>query len=273
LHSLFNGINTAPTKALLLYLFTKKLNVKMVKLVKKSVSVFAVIIALAIQFSFANGKKSENIGAEVNRPAVTVANSNLSLYNKLNLSVAGLSKEAFDYAMKGYQYLLAQGKIANDETLSIVDFSLPSSAKRLFVIDVKKAALLFNTYVSHGRNSGLATATEFSNEPNSFKSSLGFYITGNTYDGKHGYSLRLEGEEPNFNDNAASRGIVMHSAPYVNEALARGRGYIGRSEGCPAVPENLYKPIISKIKNGSCLFLYSPDQNYLSHSSILNAGV
>src|SRR5207249_9968842 len=126
--------------------------------------------------------------------------------------------------------------------------------------------------VSHGRNSGKEMASEFSNALESFKSSLGFYVTSDTYNGKHGYSLRLEGEEPGINDNAFSRGIVMHTAPYVNEHLIQMQGYIGRSEGCPAVPQKLYKPIIEKIKNGSCLFMYSPDKGYMTHSQIINNG-
>jgi hypothetical protein len=139
------------------------------------------------------------------------------------------------------------------------------------VLDVKKGKLVFNTYVSHGRNSGKALATAFSNAFNSFESSLGFYITGDTYKGHHGYSMRLMGEEKGINDNAFNRGIVMHSAAYVDESYIHTQGYIGRSEGCPAVPEGLYKGIIEHIKNGTCLFMYSPDKNYFAHTSILKA--
>jgi hypothetical protein len=190
----------------------------------------------------------------------------------MRLNVAGLSRQAFNYAIKGYTYLLSAGKITNSRVLSIIDFTLPSYTKRLFVIDLEKCAVLFNTYVAHGRNSGEAVASEFSNDMHSFKSSLGFYITSTTYKGKHGYSLRLEGEEEGINDNALSRGIVMHSAPYVSEGSIRTLGYLGRSEGCPAVPPRIYKPIIEKIKEGSCLFMYSPNEYYISHSAILNNG-
>lgn len=196
-------------------------------------------------------------------------NNKLFLYDSLHLGELGLSRQAFDYALKGYNYLLSTGKINNDKVLSIVDFSLASSKKRLFIIDLKNNKILFNTYVSHGRNSGREMAKEFSNEPESYKSSLGFYVTGDTYVGKHGYSLRLLGEERGINDNANSRAIVMHSAAYVSEGAIKMQGYIGRSLGCPALPENLYKPIIEKIKNGSCLFLYSPDKSYAVHSEIL----
>lgn len=200
---------------------------------------------------------------------VDPVNNKLALYDSLHLKELGLSHQAFTYAIKGFNFMVMQGKLNNDQLLSIVDFSLASSKKRLFIIDVKNNKLLFNTYVSHGRNSGREMANQFSNEPESNKSSLGFYVTGGTYTGKHGYSMRLLGEERGINDNANSRAIVMHSAAYVSEAAIRQQGFIGRSLGCPALPENLYKPIIDKIKNGTCLFLYSPDNYYASHSTIL----
>jgi hypothetical protein len=195
--------------------------------------------------------------------------SKLLLYESLNLGKLGLSKQAFEYAVKGFNYLQSSGRLHNEQLLSVVDFSQPSSKKRLYVIDLKNGKVLFNTYVSHGRNSGREMASQFSNEPESFKSSLGFYVTGGTYTGKHGFSMRLFGEEKGINDNANSRAIVMHSAAYVSESAIRMQGFIGRSQGCPALPENLYKPIIEKIKNGTCLFLYSPNKSYASNSSII----
>lgn len=195
--------------------------------------------------------------------------NNTSLYDSLQLNQLNLSRNAFNFAMAGYNQLLSSGKLNNNDLISIVDFSLPSSRKRLFIIDLKKKEVVFNTYVAHGRNSGKEMASEFSNAPESNKSSLGLYVTGGTYIGKHGFSLRLLGEEKGINDNANSRAIVMHSAPYVSEGAIKMQGFIGRSLGCPALPENLYKPIIDKIKNGSCLFLYSPDKYYASHSEIV----
>ncbi len=192
------------------------------------------------------------------------------LYDSLELGKLSLSRQAFDLAVQGYEKLKAKGKIKNSNVLSIVDFSLPSSAKRLFILDVSHAKLLFHTYVSHGRNSGRENASSFSNAPESFKSSLGFYITKDTYIGKHGFSLRLDGQDKGYNDNALSRAIVMHNADYVNESLIRSQGYIGRSLGCPAVPAALHKPIIENIKNGSCLFVFGADKSYASHSTILN---
>jgi hypothetical protein len=192
------------------------------------------------------------------------------LYDQMHLDSLGLSHEAFNYAVQGYMDLVSTGALKKDHILSIVDFSLPSSKKRLFVIDVTTGKLLFNTLVSHGRGSGKEMATEFSNDANSFKSSLGFYITGNTYSGEHGYSLRLDGKEAGINDNAYDRSIVMHAANYVNEKVVQAKGFLGRSQGCPAIPPALHKAIINTIKDGSCLFLYSPDQFYITHSKMIN---
>lgn len=232
---------------------------------KKLVSLTIVVIVtfLSLLLFRNNARSSENYSI-VKQPAIDV-------YDSLKLGDAGLSRAAFEYGMKGYNYLLSDGKIKNDSVISIIDFSLSSGKKRLFVIDLKHVNVLFNTYVSHGRNSGMESANEFSNVPSSYKSSLGFYITADVYQGKHGYSLKLEGEEAGINDNALSRGIVMHAAAYVNETIAAERGYIGRSEGCPAIPEADHKAIIEKIKDGSCLFIYSPDQFYITHSAIIKA--
>ena len=200
-----------------------------------------------------------------------ILNTTNNLYESLSLNLMGLSKQTFDYAIKGFNLLLQQGKLENGNIISIIDFSMPSSKKRLFVIDLEKVKVIFNTYVAHGVNSGNAMAREFSNTPESLKSSLGFYETLQTYSGGHGYSLKLEGLEKGINDNANSRDIVIHAAAYVDEAFIRARGFIGRSWGCPALPEKLNKPIINTIKDGTCLFLYSPDKAYLSMSKIINA--
>ena len=210
---------------------------------------------------------TENAGILVNN--TTVAPATTSVYEMLQLKKLGLSQRAFDYAMQGYKTLLASGKIKNDKIISIVDFGMASGKKRLFVIDLKNSKILYNTYVSHGRNSGREMASNFSNQPESFMSSPGFYITRDTYIGKHGYSLRLNGEEKGINDNALNRAIVMHSAAYVDESVVRSQGFVGRSLGCPAVPEKLHKGIIDNIKNGSCLFIYSPGAGYVANSKLI----
>jgi len=193
------------------------------------------------------------------------------IYDSLHLASMGLSHEAFDYAVKGYIYLKNKGKLHNKRVLSIIDFTKPSSQKRLFILDVTSYKVLFNTYVAHGQNTGQEYANKFSNKLESYQSSLGFYVTTGTYMGKNGFSMQLDGLENGFNDQADERAIVMHGAPYVSEAFIKHRGYIGRSHGCPAVPQQLNKPIIEKIKNGSCLFIYSDNKAYLSRSRILNA--
>ena len=228
-----------------------------------------IIVTIWLQFAFNKTIESRDLKTYT----INLKTGDDSTYQKLNLNSLGLSKAAFDNAVKGYNVLKQQGKLVNDNMLSIIDFSLPSSSRRLFVIDMKNNILLFNSLVSHGRNSGLKTAEHFSNAPESMESSLGFYLTADTYKGKHGYSLRLQGQESGINDNAFERGIVMHSASYVNDEMAKQQGYIGRSEGCPAVPENLYKSIIEKIKGGSCLYIYAADKFYASHSKIINRNI
>ena len=186
------------------------------------------------------------------------------LYERLDLDELGLSKEAFEYAYKGYESLLEKKMLNQPGYLTICDFSQSSKQKRLYIIDMANYELLINTYVAHGHNSGGEYATRFSNRPSSKQSSLGFYITKNTYRGENGLSLRMEGLEPGINDKAYRRAIVMHGAGYI------GNGSTGRSYGCPAVPLKETKTIINMIKNGTCLFIYHPQQKYLHSSKILN---
>jgi hypothetical protein len=214
-------------------------------------------------------RKSNTISAPIEKPVIDNVSSKLLMYDSLQLNNLGLSRAAFEKAVKGYNYLLSLGKIQNENIISIIDFSLSSDKKRLFVIDLKEGELLFHTFVAHGKNSGLKTATKFSNKVESKKSSLGFYITGETYNGSHGYSLRLQGLEKGINDNVLRRGIVMHSAAYVDEDYVTGQGFIGRSLGCPAIPATVYKEVIETIKSGTCLFMYSPDKFYATHSAII----
>ncbi len=192
-----------------------------------------------------------------------------NIYDSLNLEALGLRKDVFDCALKGYDNLRQKGRLQKNEIISIADLSKSSCKKRLFIIDLKHYKLLFNTYVAHGMNSGQEYARQFSNAPESYKSSLGFYETATTYNGKNGYSLHLVGMERGINDNAYSRDIVIHGAGYVDENLIRAQGYIGRSQGCPAVPEKLHKKIIDKIKGGSCLFIFGDARNYFRRSALL----
>lgn len=193
-----------------------------------------------------------------------------TIYKDAALSVSGLSQEAFLNAWKGYQYLLKRNLISREQYLTICDFSQPSNQKRFYIVDIENHELIINTYVAHGRNSGTEYATHFSNKPESLESSLGFYITRNTYTGKHGLSLRIDGVDPGYNTKAMERTIVIHGASYVNASRAGAGIMMGRSWGCPAVPEKESDLIITTIKNGTCLFIYHPQKDYLQGSKILN---
>lgn len=192
------------------------------------------------------------------------------LYNELCLEQKGLAKNAFEYAYKGYRRLLEKGSIKDPGYLTICDLSQSSNNKRLYLVDFANNKVVLNTYVAHGRNSGAEFATRFSNKPSSLQSCLGFFITQNTYYGEHGLSLRIAGLETGINDKAVRRGIVVHGAGYVEEDWLKKSTYLGRSYGCPAVPEKECNLIINTIKNGTCLFIYYPSKIYLKGSKILN---
>lgn len=174
--------------------------------------------------------------------------------------------EALNYALEGWEKL---GKELKKPLLTVIDFTLPSTEKRLWVIDVEKREILLNSVVAHGRNTGELMAKNFSNTPESFQSSLGFYKTAETYQGKHGYSLRLDGLEKGFNDQARARAIVIHGADYAREEFAKSTGRLGRSLGCPALPPELSSKVIDLIKEGSLLFIYGNDDNYLKQSALV----
>jgi len=182
-----------------------------------------------------------------------------------------LSQDAFSKAYRGYLSLADAGMLNPElQTLTVCDMSRPSTEKRMWVIDIAARKVLFNTYVAHGQGSGDDLAEEFSNRMDSHQSSLGFYVTGDTYDGDHGLSLKLEGVDAGFNDAAMDRGIVVHGAPYVSERFIAENNRLGRSWGCPAVPDELKEPIINAIKGGTCLFIYAPQASYLASSHWLH---
>ncbi len=191
-------------------------------------------------------------------------------YKAWNIAASGISNEVFTYAFKGFNCLLQTNKINNTDIITIIDFSKPSNQKRLYILDLATGEILFNTLVAHGRNTGLLYPTNFSNKSSSYESSLGFYVTLNTYTGNNGYSLKLQGCEKGFNDNALQRNIVLHGAAYVNESFIHQNGFLGRSYGCPAVPFELHQQIIDLIKNGSCLFIYNPNTKYVQRSAFIN---
>lgn len=192
------------------------------------------------------------------------------LFDSLKLGKLGLRREALEYGLKGFRKLMAEEELANDSVISIVDFSQSSRKKRLYVIDLARTKLLINTYVAHGKRSGKEYARSFSNVPESFKSSLGFYITRNTYQGANGLSLNIDGLEKGINDKAFERRIVVHSSRYVGGGWLKENKVSGTSLGCPAVPVKVLNKIIETIKGGSCLFIYHPTKYYLTRSNILN---
>jgi hypothetical protein len=204
------------------------------------------------------------------KPVLNYAvNSKAALYFRLNLSDKGLSEQAFLYAVDGYDKLKRAGKLPDSRYLTVIDFSLSSVKKRMFIVDMEEGKLLFQCLVAHGKNSGKVYAESFSNESESLQSSLGFYKTGGTYLGSNGLSLVLHGLEKGINDNAESRAVVLHGADYVSGTIAEQQGYIGRSFGCPAVPRELAAPIIKTIKEGHCLFIYAPNRKYVKASKII----
>jgi hypothetical protein len=194
-----------------------------------------------------------------------------NLYTQIDLKEIGLSKKAFEYALKGYNYLLDHHWLNKTSILSIVDMSQSSRNKRLYIVDIDTKTVLVNTYVAHGRNSGGEFARTFSNSQSSHKSSLGFYVTQGTYYGNNGLSLRIRGMERGFNDRAISRGVVVHGSEYVGPDFLEMNRFCGRSYGCPAVPADESETIIDLIKEGSCLFIYYPTKKYLTRSKILNS--
>lgn len=194
-----------------------------------------------------------------------------SVYRKAALYTYGLDRKVFFDAYKGYQYLLAKGLLAKPEILSIADYSQSAKKKRLYVIDMKAGKVVNHTFVSHGRNSGSEWASDFSNSQHSNKSSLGFMVTAETYQGVAGYSLKLDGVEDGINDQVRIRNVVMHGSKFVNYERIYEKGSIGNSLGCPAIPMSDHREVIDRIKGGSCLFIYSDEPHYKRSSAILNA--
>ena len=184
--------------------------------------------------------------------------------------LSSLNPKVLALALEAATSAITRGQATAPSTLTVIDYSLPSTQPRMWVFDARTHQLLFHELVSHGRGSGKTMATEFSNDPSSSETSLVLFRTGETYIGHNGYSLRLDGLDKGFNDNARARAIVMHGAPYVNAATAKANGYLGRSLGCPAVRPEIAKSIIDTVKDGGLLFAYYPDTHWLKTSTFLN---
>jgi hypothetical protein len=198
-----------------------------------------------------------------------------ALYHQIDFHNSELLPyDVFTKAYHGYLNLRNAGKLNNEkETITICDLALPSTFSRMWIIDLAKKKVVFNTYVAHGQGSGEDCSLSFSNRSSTHKTSLGFYVTKDTYEGEHGTSLHLDGMDEGFNDAALDRGIVVHGADYVSENYIASQDRIGRSWGCPAVPSKLSLPIIETIKDGTCLFIYYPEPKYLKTAYWLNKKV
>lgn len=209
------------------------------------------------------------IANTANAPAlITITDS---LYDTMHLADAGLERDIFYQAYKGFLYLLSKNKLHNSDVLTIADYSQSCNSKRLYVIDLVNLQVIYQTYVSHGKNSGGKFAQQFSNEKDSNKSSIGFLVTGEVYVGNYGTAMRLDGAEAGINDHVRQRDIVFHGSNFVNDKIIELKGKIGRSLGCPAVPKTEHLAIITSIKNGSCFFIYQQNKHYAKQSKIINA--
>lgn len=182
-----------------------------------------------------------------------------------------LNPSVLKLAMTAFYNAYHKGIHPIKQILTVIDYSLPSTQKRLWVVDLAQEKVLFTSLCAHGKYSGENYTTNFSNRPGSLQTSLGLFLTANTYFGRDGYSLKIRGLEQGFNDKAESRTIVMHGAPYVSEQFASSMGRIGRSWGCPAMEKQLAVPIIDTIKNGTLVFAYYPEHNWLQKSTYINA--
>ncbi len=189
------------------------------------------------------------------------------LYEKLK--DADLNFDMLQKGILGLQRMLKIHPSTQTDIITLIDFQLPSYQERLYVIDLRRKKIIVKTHVAHGRASGELYASDFSNVIGSNKSSLGFYLTAETYQGKHGYSMRLDGMEYGINDNARKRAIILHSADYVSESVIKSTGRLGRSLGCPSVSADVFEKVIRITKEKSCLFIYHPSEDYLSKSRYL----
>lgn len=224
-------------------------------------SIFSIAFILLSALTFPIGNASPKKSLSMSERLV---NETELIYEQMNLKGL-IDFNAFEAAYVGYK------KLNNNKNnlLTIIDFNLPSTEKRMYVLDLSKKEVLYVTHVAHGRNSGGNYATSFSNKNGSYQSSLGFYRTAETYNGGNGYSLRLDGLEKGINDLARPRAVVIHGADYCNENFIKSTGRLGRSFGCPALPQELNKPIINTIKDGSLIFIYADKPEYYAMTKVL----
>ncbi len=186
------------------------------------------------------------------------------------MATNGVDEDVLDLAIGAVRCAVNSGDIEAPRTLTLIDYSKPSTEPRLWVFDIITGELLFKELVAHGRNTGDNLATRFSDEMNSRQTSLGLFVAADTYVGRNGYSLRLDGLEPGFNHRARDRAIVMHGAPYVSAAFGSSHGRLGRSWGCPVLGEAVVRDVIDTIRGGGVIFSYYPHSTWLKSSRFLN---
>jgi hypothetical protein len=184
-------------------------------------------------------------------------------------ALGSVNPDVFEMALAAASCAQRAGAVDQPATLTVIDYSLPSTAKRMWVYDLRNQTLLYEELVSHGQGSGENMASRFSNVPNSYQTSLGLFVTAEPYVGKNGYSLRLDGLEAGVNDRARERAIVMHGAPYVSEEFVSSNGRLGRSQGCPAVRNDIARGLIDTVKGGGLVFAYAKDPAWLRSSAYL----
>jgi hypothetical protein len=233
---------------------------------KRIVKIFALaLIFIAVPFCFNFNKAARVQTGNQCRENIFLAFVE-GLYSKADLQKAGLDEKILYKALVGYYNLRAENQLSDKDLLTIVDFRKASDQDRMYVIDIEHHKLLYKTLVAHGRNSGDKYANTFSNKVNSLMSSIGFYITSYAYRAACGPALALDGIEKGINDKVRERGIIIHGADYVSHAFAEKIGRIGRSWGCPALPNNVLIPVINTIAEKTCMFIYYPDKEYEQHS-------
>jgi hypothetical protein len=186
------------------------------------------------------------------------------------MTAEGVSRDVLELALRAVNCATASGEIAAPPTLTLIDYSRPSLEQRLWVFDLRTGELLFRELVAHGSGTGENMATRFSDAMDSHQTSLGLFVTADTYVGRNGYSLRLDGLEPGFNGRARDRAIVMHGAPYVDATSGARQGRLGRSWGCPALRDAIARRVIDTIQGGGVVFSYYPDSEWLRASRFLN---
>ncbi|MDX1366227.1 murein L,D-transpeptidase catalytic domain family protein [Pseudomonas sp.] len=202
-------------------------------------------------------------------PWLAAASAPQPLFDSLTRVAPGLDRQVLEHALAAMQCALKHGA-EPAQRLAVIDYAQPSTARRLWIFDLRQQRLLLNDLVAHGRMSGENLATRFSNTQDSHQSSLGLFRAAESYSGKHGYSLRMDGLEPGVNDRARERAIVIHAASYVDPRLAKTQGRIGRSLGCPAVRPQVARMVVDQLKGGQFIFAWYPDQGWLQSSAYLN---